>query len=181
MTSWGGLELTGGEEIGVGIAEGRGTRPTALMISKEASAALKRISQENGVTLFMTLLAGLQTLICRYTGEGDIPIGTAIAGRDHEGLERLIGFFVNTLVLRGRVDPDMGFGTLLENARDLAISAYEHGDVPFERVVEAVRPERTGAQNPLFQFMFVLENTPHAADERHPYPFSFLTLERIRS
>ncbi|WP_411122645.1 amino acid adenylation domain-containing protein [Streptomyces sp. x-19] len=119
---------------------------------------LRDIGKENGATLFMVLLAGFQTLLGRWAGTDDVAVGAPIAGRDHAELEPLIGFFVNTLVLRGDLSGDPTFTELVARARDTALAAYAHQDVPFERLVEAVRPERDLSRNPLFQVMLVLND-----------------------
>lgn len=129
-------------------------------LSQHLRERLGLLSRRHGATLFMGLLSGFQALLHRYTGDSDVPVGTAVADRDHEGLDRLIGFFVNTLVLRGRLDGDMTFAQLLRDSRELAISAYEHSEVPFEHLVDALGVERSSAYNPLFQVMFVFENVP---------------------
>jgi amino acid adenylation domain-containing protein len=129
---------------------------------------LKSIGQEEDATLFMTLLAAIQTLLHRYTGQDDISVGTPIAGRNRVETEALIGFFVNTLVLRGRLDGVSGppsFRELLRQARERALEAYAHQDLPFEMIVEAVQPERDLSRTPLFQVMFVLQNAPAQALE----------------
>ncbi|MBV9788033.1 MAG: amino acid adenylation domain-containing protein, partial [Chloroflexi bacterium] len=127
-------------------------------------AALQRVSQQLGATLFMTLLAAWQTLLMRYSGQTDIAIGTPIAGRTRPELEGLIGFFVNTLVLRtdlsGRVPSGCSFAELVARVRATALDAYAHQELPFEQIVEAVQPERDLSRSPLFQVMFTLQNTP---------------------
>ncbi len=126
---------------------------------------LAAFGRREGATLFMTLLAGFQALVHRYTVERDVPIGTVLAGRDQPGLERLIGFFVNTLVLRCEIHGGLSFRELLKRTRRTAIEAYENRDLPFDHVVEALQPERSLSYNPLFQLMFVLQNTPPGREE----------------
>src|SRR5438270_6121374 len=125
-------------------------------LSRRLSQALKRLSQREGVTLFMTLLAAFQTLLLRYSGQSDLVIGTPIANRTRAEIEGLIGFFVNTLALRTDLSGNPAFCELLRRVRQVALEAYVHQDVPFERVVEAVQPERSLSHSPLFQVFFTL-------------------------
>jgi len=135
-------------------------------IDKELSAQLQVFSQEQGCTVFMTLLAAFKVLLYRYTGQQDICVGTPIAGRQQQELESLIGFFVNTLALRSEVNGDMLFTRLLQQVRNTTLKAFEHQDVPFEKVVDAVVKERDMSRNPLFQVLFVLQNTPEVPELR---------------
>jgi len=137
----------------------RGARE-ARMIPARCQARLKALSQEAGVTLFMTLLAVFKTLLYRYTGETDIRVGTPIANRTHPDLENLIGFFVNSLVLRTDLSGNPTFGQLLQRVREVSLEAYEHQDLPFEKLVEALQPERDLSHPPLFQVMFTLQGSP---------------------
>jgi non-ribosomal peptide synthetase component F len=121
------------------------------------------LSQREGVTLFMTLLAGFQSLLARYTGQEEIVVGTPIANRTRGEVEGLIGFFVNTLVLRTELTGELSFRELLGRVRETALGAYTHQDVPFEQLVEELRPERDLSHTPLFQVLFVLQNAPRAA------------------
>ncbi|MDZ8257987.1 non-ribosomal peptide synthetase [Nostoc sp. ChiQUE01b] len=127
-------------------------------LSIELTQKLEQLSQQQGVTLFMTLLAAYNTLLYRYTGQTDILVGTPIANRDRTETEGLIGFFVNTLVMRTEVLGDRTFNELLTHVREMALSAYAHQDLPFEMLVEALQPERDMSHTPLFQVMFVLQN-----------------------
>ena len=111
----------------------------------------------------MILLAAFQVLLARYSGQGDISIGSPIANRNREEIEDLIGFFVNTLVLRSDLSDNPTFNTLLKRVREVALGAYAHQDVPFEKLVEELQPERKLNQNSLFQVNFVLQNAPEAA------------------
>ncbi len=129
-------------------------------LSPELSERLRALSRQEGVTLFMTLLAAFQTLLYRYSGQEDINVGTPIANRTRAELEGLIGFFVNTLVLRADLSGDPTFRELLTRVREAALGAYAHQDVPFEMVVEALQPARTLSHTPLFQVMLVLNNAP---------------------
>ncbi|MCP4654315.1 MAG: AMP-binding protein, partial [bacterium] len=117
-------------------------------------------SQERGVTLFMTLLAGFTALLARTTGQEDIAVGSPIAGRNRRAIEELIGFFVNTLVLRNDLSGDPGFRELLGRARRVALEAYAHQDLPFDYLVEELEPERDLSSTPLFQVMFTVQNAP---------------------
>ncbi|MBE9089428.1 amino acid adenylation domain-containing protein [Microcystis aeruginosa LEGE 11464] len=131
-------------------------------LSQPLSQKLNQLSQKHGVTLFMTLLAAFATLLYRYTGQADILVGSPIANRNRKEIEGLIGFFVNTLVLRLSLDNDLSFQNLLNHVREVSLAAYAHQDLPFEMLVEALHPQRDLSHTPLFQVMFVLQNTPVA-------------------
>ena len=128
--------------------------------SEELSAAIKSLGRQEGATLFMTLLAAFQSLLHRYTNQTDILVGTAIANRNRAEIEGLIGFFVNTLVLRTDFSRRPTFRELLRGVRDLTFGAYEHQDLPFERIVEELQPARDLSRNPIFQVAFALQNAP---------------------
>ncbi|HEU4508047.1 MAG TPA: amino acid adenylation domain-containing protein [Pyrinomonadaceae bacterium] len=134
----------------------------SLTLSPELTTELKALTQREGVTLFMTLLAAFQTLLSRYSGQDDIVIGTPIAGRNRAETENLIGFFINTLVLRTDLNGNPTFEELLRRVREVALGAYAHQEVPFEKLVEELQPERDMSRAPLFQVMLVLQNTPSA-------------------
>ncbi|WP_446042807.1 condensation domain-containing protein, partial [Streptomyces albidoflavus] len=121
---------------------------------------LKKRARAQDATLFMALTAAVKALFARYTGEQDIAVGTASAGRNEGGLEGLVGFLVNTVVLRTRIDPEASFDALLGQVRGTVLDAFAHEDVPFERLVEAVQPERDTSRTPLVQAMVVLQNAP---------------------
>jgi len=130
----------------------------SFSLPEELSTALKALSQREGVTLFMALLAAFQVLLSRYSGQEDICVGSPIANRTQSELEPLIGFFVNTLVLRGDLTGDPTFRQLLQRTREVALGAYAHQDLPFETIVDKVQPQRDMSHSPLFQAMFVLRN-----------------------
>ncbi|NVJ22885.1 amino acid adenylation domain-containing protein, partial [Myxococcus sp. AM011] len=130
------------------------TLPVAL------TRVLKEVSQQEGATLFMTLLATFQTLMHRHSRQTDITVGSPIAGRNVPELESLIGFFVNTLVLRNDLGGDPTFRELLRRAKDVCMAAYAHQELPFEKLVEELQPPRDLSRHPLFQVMFSFQNTP---------------------
>jgi amino acid adenylation domain-containing protein len=131
-------------------------------LSEELTAKLKEISKQADVTLFMTLLAAFRILLYRSTGQEAIAIGTPIANRQDSAIEDLIGFFVNTLALRIDVTGDLTFKELLSRVREVTLGAYAHQDVPFEKLVEELQPERVRNLHPLFQVMFAMQNTPRS-------------------
>ncbi|GEJ57770.1 hypothetical protein AMYX_25110 [Anaeromyxobacter diazotrophicus] len=131
-------------------------------IPRPTTDALAALARREGATLFMVLLAAFEALLHRLTGEEDFCIGTPVANRGRAELEPLVGFFVNTLVLRADLSGDPSFRELVRRARDAALAAYAHQDVPFEKVVDAVQPERSAGSTPLFQVMFALQNAPTA-------------------
>jgi amino acid adenylation domain-containing protein len=135
----------------------------AVALPEPLSAELKAMARGAGATLFMALLATFQALLCRYSGQTDLSVGTPSAGRNHFQTEGLIGFFVNTLVLRTELSSAQTFQGLLATARETALDAYLHQDLPFEKLVEQLQPERSLGHSPLFQVMLVLQNAPRAA------------------
>jgi non-ribosomal peptide synthetase component F len=137
----------------VGSSEG-------MVLSEELTGKLKELSRREGVTLFMTVLAGLQALLSRYSGEEDISVGTPIAGRNRMEVEGLIGFFVNTMVIRSDVRGEASYQELLREVREETLGAYGHQELPFEKLVEEMQPERDLSHTPLFQVMFVMQNAP---------------------
>ncbi len=141
---------------------GRGAHQP-LALEPALQHALERLARERGATPFMVLLAGLATLLSRLSGQVDVVVGTPVANRTHRELEDLIGFFVNTLVLRADLAGAPRFVDVLERLRQVSLAAYAHQDLPFEKVVEALAPERDESRTPLFQVLFVLQNAP--ADE----------------
>ncbi|AMO93245.1 D-alanine--poly(phosphoribitol) ligase, subunit 1 [Collimonas fungivorans] len=132
----------------------------ALQLPQELSEQVEQLAQRRGVTPFMVLLAVYQVLLAKLSGQRDIVIGSPIAGRTHADTEGLIGFFVNTLALRANIDLDRGFEDLLAQVRETILGAYAHQDLPFEKVVEVLQPQRSLSHTPVFQAMFVLQNVP---------------------
>jgi non-ribosomal peptide synthetase component F len=133
-----------------------------FLLSRELSEQLKTLSRGEGVTLFMTLLACWQALLYRYTNQEEINIGTPIANRNRAETESLIGFFVNTIVIHGDLSGDPSFRELLRRAREVCLGAYAHQDVPFEKLVEVLQPERSLSHTPLVQVWLALQNTPES-------------------
>jgi amino acid adenylation domain-containing protein len=131
-----------------------------LKFPKNLTEALKTLSYQEGVTLFMTLLAAFKTLLSRYTGQDDFAVGTPIASRNYSSIEGLIGFFVNMLVMRTEFSDNPSFRELLAQVRETCLEAYAHKDLPFEKLVEELQPERNMNRNPLFQVVFALQNFP---------------------
>lgn len=129
-------------------------------LPKRLSKALAELGHQENVTMFMTLLAAFQLLLHHYTGEDDISVGSPIAGRSHTEVERLIGFFVNTLVLRTDLSGNPTIRELLGRVREVALGAFDHQELPFERLVEEMRPKRGAGQTPLVQVMLVFEDNP---------------------
>lgn len=127
--------------------------------SRGHAEALKSLSRSEGATLFMTLLAAFDVVLCSYTGETDVVVGASVAGRTNAEVEPLIGFFVNPLVLRADLSGDPSFSELLSRVREVTLDAYTHQDVPFDKIVEELRPDRAAADSPLFQVNFSLDNT----------------------
>ncbi|MEH2448289.1 MAG: amino acid adenylation domain-containing protein [Nostoc sp.] len=135
-------------------------RKQSWQIPKILTEALKSLSRQEAVTLFMTLLAAFKTLLYRYTNQADILIGSPIANRNRTEIEPLIGFFVNTLVLRTDLSLNPSFKELLRRVREVTLDAYAHQDLPFEQLVEELQPERNLSHTPMFQVMLILQNAP---------------------
>jgi amino acid adenylation domain-containing protein/non-ribosomal peptide synthase protein (TIGR01720 family) len=131
-----------------------------LEIGQELTNQLNEAGRREGATLFMTLLASLQVVLSRYTGQTDITVGTDIANRNRVETEGLIGFFVNELVMRTDLSGDPSLRELLSRVKQTALQAYENQDVPFEKLVEELQPERDLGRSPFFQVSLVLQNTP---------------------
>jgi len=129
-----------------------------LYLSKELQQQLNRFSSDRGVTLFMTLLAAFNVLLARYTGREDIVVGTPVAGRNRAEIENVVGFFLNTLVMRTSLSADPSFDDILVRTRETALGAFDHQDLPFEKLLEELQPARSLSTSPLVQVMFNLHN-----------------------
>ncbi|HEV2843454.1 MAG TPA: condensation domain-containing protein, partial [Thermoanaerobaculia bacterium] len=134
-------------------------------LSEPLSAALRSLARERGVTVFMAFLASFQALLSRYSGQKDFAVGSPESGRDRREIEGLIGFFVNTLILRAPLEGDPGTGELLSRVRAIALEAFAHQSVPFERIVQELAPERNLSYSPLFQAMLTVQHAPQAGIE----------------
>jgi amino acid adenylation domain-containing protein len=141
-----------------------------VRLSPELSRGLRALSRREGTTLFMTVLAAWQALLSRYSGQADVTVGTPVAGRTRTELEGLIGFFVNMLVLRGDLGGDPAWSELLARTRDAALGAYEHQELPFERLVEDLGVQRSLLHSPVFQTTFALEPAGPGGERREPGP-----------
>ncbi|MEP7339286.1 MAG: amino acid adenylation domain-containing protein [Acidobacteriota bacterium] len=137
----------------------------AFTLSADLTQALKNLSQQENVTLFMTMLAGFKTLLCRQAGESDVVVGTDIANRSRAETEGLIGFFINLLVLRTDLSGDPTFREVIRRVRETALGAYRHQEMPFEKVVEELRPQRKLSSAPFFQVVFGMHNVPRSSLE----------------
>ncbi|MDP9160710.1 MAG: amino acid adenylation domain-containing protein, partial [Acidobacteriota bacterium] len=133
------------------------------VISADLTENLRQLSRKSGTTMFMTLLSAFSVLLARYSGQDDIVVGSPIAGRNRGECEKLIGFFVNTLALRAKLSGNPTFRELLSSIRETTLDAYAHQDLPFEKLVEEIKPERDFSRNPIFQVMFALQNVPDEA------------------
>ncbi len=148
----------------------------ALALPAGATARIRALARREGATLFMVVVAALQALLSRLSGEADLAVGTTVAGRDRAELEGLIGFFVNTLVLRTDLSGDPPFHRLLARVRQTALEAFAHQELPFEKLVEELNPERSLAHAPFFQVMCTLQNAPDHALEVPGLAFAPLDL-----
>jgi non-ribosomal peptide synthetase component F len=137
----------------------RGER-LGVELSAELASRLRALSREAGCTLFMALLAAFDVLLYGYTGQEDIVVGTDVANRNRVETERVVGFFINQLVLRTRLDGGLTFRELLARVREVTLGAYAHQELPFDRLVKALRPERDPSRAPLFQVKLALQNLP---------------------
>ncbi|MEU1285624.1 amino acid adenylation domain-containing protein [Kitasatospora sp. NPDC005856] len=144
------------------VRTGRGERIT-FTVPEELLGRLRLLGRRHGATVFMTLLAAFQALLARYSGQSDVAVGTPVAGRTRPELEPLVGSFINTVVVRTDLSGDPSFAELLDRVRRTAVDAYAHQDVPFERLVQELRPARGLDRNPLFQVMFAGLSGPSAS------------------
>jgi len=132
----------------------------SLKYQRKVSDAVKNFSNQNGVTAFMTMLAAFEALLSCYSGEQHIVLGTDIANRTTAETERLIGFFINLLPLHTDLSGDPTFAELVLRVREVALGAYAHQDIPFDKLVEDLQPERSLSHNPIVQALFVMQNVP---------------------
>jgi amino acid adenylation domain-containing protein len=140
-----------------GVQTHRGQRKR-FVISKEVTVELKKLSQQEGVTLFMTLLAAFEVLLAKYSRQDDIVVGSPVANRNRMEIKDLVGFFVNTLVLRTNLSGNPTFRELLQRVKETCLEAYAHRDLPFEKLVEELHPARNLSYSPLFQVLFALQS-----------------------
>ena len=164
-----------GDRVRPAVESHRGARVRAEL-DPELTRGLRELSRREGVTLFMTLLAGFQLVLGRTAGQQDVAVGTVVAGRQRVELEGLIGFFVNTLVLRTGLGGNPSVRELLGRVREVTLGAYGHQDLPFEKLVQELRPERDPSRHPLFQIAFILQNAP-----REELDLAGLRLEPLRA
>ena len=148
-------------------------RLRSLVVPATLAQQLNEFSRKEGVTLFTTLLAALQTLLWRYTGQEDVVVGTPVANRNRPEIEGLIGFFVNTLVMRSDVSGNPTFRELLGRVREVVLNALANQDLPFEKLVDDLQPERSLSRTPLFQINFTLQTA------RQGFALNGIEIERI--
>jgi amino acid adenylation domain-containing protein len=153
----------------------------SLVLPAELTRSLKALSRDCGCTLFMTLLAAFKTLLYRYTGLEDITVGTPIAGRNLGEIEGLIGFFLNTLALRTQLSGNPTFQELLKRVRLVTLGAYAHQDLPFEKLVEELQPERSLNRHPLFDIMLNFYTAPGQSCQLPGLTLSFQELSELES
>ncbi|QKG84493.1 amino acid adenylation domain-containing protein [Kroppenstedtia pulmonis] len=149
----------------------------SFTLSRSLTRQLQELSQQEGATLFMTLLAGFQTLLHRYTGQTDLLVGAPVANRPRRELEGIIGFFVNTIVLRTELNGNEGFRELMGRIRQVSLEAFSRQDVPFEKLVEHLQPERDLSHNPLFQVLFSFQQDGLAVGESESLPMEYVRVE----
>jgi amino acid adenylation domain-containing protein len=149
-----------------------------FVLSKKIMEFLDKLSREEDVTLFMILLTSFYILLYRYSGQNEILIGTPIANRNQPELENLIGVFINTLVLRINIDDDLNFLQLLRRVRNVCLDAYAHQDLPFEKLVEELKPQRDLSRTPIFQTVFNMQNSPLPQLETPGFGVGFMDIDR---
>ncbi|MBV9179769.1 MAG: hypothetical protein JO356_00535, partial [Acidobacteria bacterium] len=137
----------------------------AISLAEDVADGVQRLSQQQGVTSFMTMLAGFKALLARYSGQQHIVLGTDIANRTTAETEGLIGFFINLLPLHTDLSGDPSFRELVLRVREVALGAYSHQDIPFDKLVEDLQPERKLSHNPIVQALFVMQNVPQTHRE----------------
>ncbi len=148
-----------------------------FQLPRQLSQKLNKLSKQNNVTLFMTLLAAYQVFLYRYSGQSDFGIGAPLANRHYKGSEPLIGLFINTVVMRSNLTPQQSFEALLQQVKAFSLDVFSNNDVPFEMVVNQMNPERDLSRNPLFQVLFDFQNTPRPALELPELQISVLEQE----
>jgi amino acid adenylation domain-containing protein len=158
----------------------QGARLT-FQLSQEVTDALEHLSRKNNATLFMTILAAFEVFLGRYTNQQDFVIGTPIAGRTRVELEPLIGYFANTLVLRANLSDDPTFIEVMRRVRDMALNAFVHQELPFEKLVEELHPERSLSYNPLFQVLFAFQNITKDQMQLGDLQISEVKISRLNS
>jgi len=144
-----------------------------LTLPKATVEKLNKYCIKSESTIFMTMLAGLKILMMAYSGQNDIVIGTSVANRRHKNIESLIGFFVNILPIRTKIDPEISLSTLVQQVKEISLSAFDHQDMPFDLLVEEVNPQRNAAYNPIYQVLFVVQNNAKANMQLHDVNVSF--------
>src|SRR5205814_5135824 len=132
----------------------------SFVLPLELANGLHGLARREGATLFMTLLAGFTLLLSRYSGQQDLLVGTPVANRSRAEIEDVVGCFVNTLVLRADLSGNPSASEFLVRMREVCLDAFAHQDLPFDQLVDQLRPERDLSRNPVFQVMFALQNVP---------------------
>lgn len=155
------------------------SRAVRIQVPETLAASLRQVSSVENATLFMTLLAAFQLLLSRHTRQQDIVLGIPVAGRNRSDVEGLIGLFVNTLVLRTDMSGEPRFRELLAAVRETALAAYAHQDLPFEKLVEELAPERDLSRSPLFQVMFMMQNVPKEQWRFRDLEASSIEIDRV--
>ena len=155
----------------------------SFSLDRELTAGLRRLAEETETTMYMVLLTAYKALLFRYTGQEDLIVGTPVAGRGHADLERVMGLFVNTLALRSYPSGEKTFVSFLQEVKEQLLEAFQHQDYPFEMLVEQLALTRDASRNPLFDTMFVLQNTENQSLELPGVRISpmKLTIERPNS